>query len=462
MNSETRMHELPANWIWVKIGNFASVKGGKRLPKGSKYSEDKTLFPYIRVSDFKDETIDTSNLRYITEEIYQAISRYTINCTDIYISIAGTIGLAGTIPKQLDGANLTENAAKIILDGDINSNYLCKVINSLIVQQQIHQKTIATTQPKLALFRIEALEIPLPPLNEQHRIVAKIEALTDRSRKARAALDAIPALLDQFRQSVLAAAFRGDLTADWRAQNPDVEWQKTTLNEVIKEKPRNGYSPKAVDYSTQVKSFSLSATTSGEFKAEHFKYIADDIPNDSYLWLKPGDILIQRSNTLDYVGTSAIYTGDFNEFIYPDLIMKVQVREDLTQPKYIHYLLSSKQTRDYFKVNATGTAGNMPKINQKVVMNTPVLLPSIKEQSEIVNCISKVFETAYSIENYFQQTEHDLTTLDQSILARAFRGQLVPQDPNDEPASFLLERIRAEREKTQKKKGKGKKGKGKR
>ena len=196
-----------------------------------------------------------------------------------------------------------------------------------------------------------------------------------------------------------------------------------------------------------VKSFSLSATTSGEFKAEHFKYVDQDIPKDSYLWLQPGDILIQRSNTLEYVGTSAIYTRNFNEFIYPDLIMKIQVREELAKPEYIHYLLSSKQTRDYFKANATGTAGNMPKINQKVVMNTPVLLPSIKEQSEIIHQIKKIFNTAYLIENCFQQTEDDLTTLDQSILAKDFQGELVPQDPNDEPASVLLERIQAERAK---------------
>ena len=226
-----------------------------------------------------------------------------------------------------------------------------------------------------------------------------------------------------------------------------MEWQQTTLNKVIKEKPRNGYSPRAVDYPTKVKSFSLSATTSGEFKAEHFKYVDQDIPKDSYLWLQPGDILIQRSNTLEYVGTSAIYTRNFNEFIYPDLIMKIQVREELAKPEYIHYLLSGKQTRDYFKANATGTAGNMPKINQKVVMNTPVLLPSIKEQSEIIHQIKKIFNTAYLIENCFQQTEDDLTTLDQSILAKDFQGELVPQDPNDEPASVLLERIQAERAK---------------
>ena len=126
------------------------------------------------------------------------------------------------------------------------------------VSQQVGQANINGT-------KLKALNIPLPPINEQRRIVAKIEALTARSRKAREALDAIPALLEQFRQSVLAAAFRGDLTADWREQNPDVEWQQTTLNKVIKEKPRNGYSPRAVDYPTKVKS------SASQFCETHFE-----------------------------------------------------------------------------------------------------------------------------------------------------------------------------------------------
>ncbi|RUS92369.1 hypothetical protein DSM106972_099250 [Dulcicalothrix desertica PCC 7102] len=157
--------------------------------------------------------------------------------------------------------------------------------------------------------------------------------------------------------------------------------------------------------------------------------------------------LIQRSNTLDYVGTCAIYNGVFGEFIYPDLIMKIQVIEEKTTPEFIYYALSNKATRLYFRKNATGTAGNMPKINQQVVMNTPVVLPSIEEQKEVVRQIQLLFKTADIIAQQYQQTFGAINQLDQTILAQAFRGALVPQDPNDEPASVLLERIRAEREK---------------
>ncbi|MDX2229452.1 MAG: restriction endonuclease subunit S [Leptolyngbyaceae cyanobacterium bins.349] len=215
---------------------------------------------------------------------------------------------------------------------------------------------------------------------------------------------------------------------------------------MIKSKPRNGYSPKPVDFPTKVKSLTLSATTSGKFKPEHFKYINEDIEPDSYLWLNPGDILIQRSNTLDYVGTCAIYDGNFGEFIYPDLMMKIQVVEDKAKPDFVYYALSSQATKQYFKENATGTAGNMPKINQQVVMNTPVTLPSINEQVEIVHRIQQSFDAINRIYLEYEKAIERLNLLDRSILAKAFRGELVEQDPNDEPASVLLERIQAERE----------------
>jgi type I restriction enzyme, S subunit len=214
---------IPETWIFVRIGDLAIVKGGKRLPKGATYSKEKTPFPYIRVTDFKDGSIDTNNLRYISKEVRDTISRYTISSSDIYISIAGTIGVVGTVPDELDNANLTENAAKIVIDKYTDSQYIYRLLDSPLIQQQIETQTISTTQPKLALFRIENLEIPLPPLNEQRRIVSAIEQLTDRSNRARIALADIPKLIEQFRQSVLAAAFRGDLTADWREKNSDIE-----------------------------------------------------------------------------------------------------------------------------------------------------------------------------------------------------------------------------------------------
>ena len=107
---------IDPDWPIVSLGEVCEVKGGKRLPKGEQFMESPTKHPYIRVSDFKDQSVKLNNLKFISEEIHSKIARYTISSTDVYISIAGTIGMMGMIPDELDGANLTENAAKLSFD----------------------------------------------------------------------------------------------------------------------------------------------------------------------------------------------------------------------------------------------------------------------------------------------------------------------------------------------------------
>jgi len=127
--------------------------------------------------------------------------------------------------------------------------------------------------------------------------------------------------------------------------------------------PKNGYSPKAVEYPTDVKALTLSATTSGRFAPQYFKYIDEEIPKDSDLWLRDGDVLIQRGNTLDYVGIAAVYRGRDAEFIYPDLMIKIRAA-DFVDVDFLHIALNARPIRDYFKAHASGTSGTMPKINQ--------------------------------------------------------------------------------------------------
>jgi len=98
---------------FVIIGDIADVKGGKRLPKGMLVQDEETSHPYLRVVDFKEDGLDRSSIKYIEEDVFTKVKRYTISSNDIYISIAGTIGRVGIIPKDLSGSNLTENAAKI-------------------------------------------------------------------------------------------------------------------------------------------------------------------------------------------------------------------------------------------------------------------------------------------------------------------------------------------------------------
>ena len=168
--------EFEDGWKDVKIGDICEVKGGKRLPKGEAYAKEKTKHPYIRVVDLIGGTVDTSDLRYITDDIFKVIKNYTISSEDVYISIAGTIGLLGTVPHELNGANLTENAAKLVLQkGKIDKNFLKYVGMSDFVQQQVKKLTHAVGVPKLALERIKTIQIPLPTLDKQREIVTHIE-----------------------------------------------------------------------------------------------------------------------------------------------------------------------------------------------------------------------------------------------------------------------------------------------
>ena len=436
--------ELPEGWAQATFGDICKVQGGYAF-KSQDYQEHGVLL--IRISNLVDEQVQlTSNSVFLPKHYWEKFLEFQLKEGDVLIAMSGaTTGKMATY--KLDSPALLNQRVGRFKIKDLTAttpSYVAKLVES--ITEQVLQQAYGGAQPNISPKEIEEFPVPLPPLNEQKRIVAAIESLRERSQKARSALSAIPELCDKFRQSVLAAAFRGNLTADWREQNPDVEWEEVKLGEIIKSKPRNGYSPKPVDFPTKVKSLTLSATTSGKFKPEHYKYINEEIESGSYLWLSPGDILIQRSNTLDYVGTCAIYDGNFGEFIYPDLMMKIQVIEEKAKPEFVHYILSSRAIRKYFKENATGTAGNMPKINQPIVMNTPIVLPPINEQVEIVHRIQQSFNAINRIFQENQEAKERLNLFDRSILAKAFRGELVEQDPNDEPASVLLEHIRADRE----------------
>jgi type I restriction enzyme, S subunit len=172
----------PAHWSWTYLDEIALVQGGKRLPAGISFATDATEHMYIRVTDMKRRTVSLSNLRYLSKSVHAQIARYTINSDDLYITIAGTIGEVGTIPAILDGQNLTENAAKIVFRA-VDREFLCLLLNADDVQEQFREKTKQMAQPKLALKRIAGARIPLPPIEEQHRIAAKVDelmALCDR------------------------------------------------------------------------------------------------------------------------------------------------------------------------------------------------------------------------------------------------------------------------------------------
>ena len=176
ISEDEKPFELPEGWECIRLGLVTSVKGGKRLPAGHQFSAVATPHIYIRVTDMKGGSINNNDLAYISSSTQKLISNYTISTDDLYVTIAGTIGNVGVVPARFDGMNLTENAAKIILHG-VNKLWLKNALGSECSQSQFNEKTNQLAQPKLALHRIESCIILLPPLNEQSRIVAKVDEL---------------------------------------------------------------------------------------------------------------------------------------------------------------------------------------------------------------------------------------------------------------------------------------------
>ncbi len=176
ITDEEKPFALPQGWEWVRIGQLAEIKGGKRLPAGHTFSDQKTPYAYIQVTNMKQGTVETENLKYLKPDTFIGIKNYTISMDDLYITIAGTIGQVGMVPKECHLMNLTENAAKIVFP-KLNKEWFLNVLSSQICQHQFAAKTHQQAQPKLALHRIADALLPLPPLTEQSRMVTRVNEL---------------------------------------------------------------------------------------------------------------------------------------------------------------------------------------------------------------------------------------------------------------------------------------------
>lgn len=156
---QNKMTNLPQGWEVKKLEEIANIKGGKRLPKGENLLDNNTKFAYIRVADFQDNgTINLQNIKFINENTYNVLKNYKIYDDNLYISIAGTIGKSGIIPKELNGAILTENAVKLeYIQNNISNKFMYFFTLSNIFKTQIQTSTKIVAQPKLAITRLKQI-----------------------------------------------------------------------------------------------------------------------------------------------------------------------------------------------------------------------------------------------------------------------------------------------------------------
>ena len=308
--------------------------------------------------------------------------------------------------------------------------------------------------------------IPLPPLDEQRRIVAKLEELFKRADACRKRLDQIPRLLKQFRQSVLNSAISGRLTADWREQNPEIEPAKIILKAIapgaalllagglpstwvrcklsdLSELITKGASPKwqGVSYSDEGVLFVTSENVGwGEMLLSEKKYVEfqfNTIQKRSIL--KRGDLLTNIVGAS--IGRSAVFESDEVANIN-QAVAVIRLYEPINS-QYIKAVLNSPALVSHMHGEKVDVA--RANLSLKDVGDFPISLPPLAEQNEIACRVKALFKVADAVEDHYRKAHEQLDKLPQSILAKAFRGELVPQDPNDEPASAVLDRIREDR-----------------
>lgn len=428
---EEQPYKIPNNWCWVRLGNITQIKGGKRIPKGTSLLKENTGYKYIRVTDMKNGTVLNDDIHYISKDIYNKISNYTISKNDIYITCAGTIGRVGIIPVEFDGANLTENADKIIIK-HINKNLLVKVLSSYIVQKQIQEVITTGCQPKLAIKKIEQLKIPLPPINEQQRIVERIESLFVKLDRAKELIENTLAQFEQNKMAILHKAFTGELTVKWRKENNiDLSsWKKCELKEVFKV-VKDKYNPQTenqiVNYigleNIETSKGIISKSNSSEVKSIKTKFKKDDV---LYGKLRP------YLNKHDVVNFDGICSTDILVFRF----------NDINTAKYINYYFNLPMFIQYAVENSSGI--NLPRVSEKTISKYKISLPTIEEQQEIVNILDNLLAKYNKIKNLEQQLEK-IELLKKAILAKAFRGELGTNNPDEESAENLLKEILAEK-----------------
>jgi len=426
VSAEEQPYEVPENWVWVRLGSLADVKGGKRLPKGTTFSENITKHPYIRVTDFNAIGVSLEGLKYIDEDVYEKISRYTISSDDIYVSIAGSIGKVGIIPSCIDGANLTENAAKITNIKGINQKYLCLFLKSEFAQYQMQSATIATTQAKLALFRIESLTFPLPPLSEQQRIVERIEELFAKLDEAKERLQEVADSFAVRKAGILHKAFTGELTKQWRRENgvSDESWEEKKLSEITENQDS--------------KRIPLSKSQRDNMNRIYDYYGASGIIDkvDDYIFEgkklligEDGANLVTRSKDIAFIADGKYWVNNHAHILdVKDTVLLMYLCHYINNMDLIPYVTGSAQ----------------PKLTQAKMNNIKIFLPTLSEQHEIVRLIDDLLARERSAQQATEQALASIDLMKKSILARAFRGELGTNKASEASALELLKQVLAE------------------
>jgi type I restriction enzyme S subunit len=462
--------ELPKGWMWAKMLDILDYEGGSQPPKKEfVYEPREGYVRLMQIRDFGDKPFptyvpDSKRLKKATRDDL-LLARYG--------GSSGSDSL-GRICTGLDGAYNVALAKLVFSRSLLEKNYVRYLFLGPWFREKVSQNS-RSCQTGFNREDVVDIEFPIAPLAEQRRIVAKLEALLGKVDASQQRLAKIPVLLKRFRQSVLAAACSGRLTADWRDKN--TSHSAETFIELIRSKRPALYQDASARDDLELPEIPETwCWTNLRFllsPAEAFCYgVVQPGANDpeGALLVRAGDLSAGRVDTsslrripmaihADYrrsqllggeilvtvvgagIGETALVQPECAGFNIARAVAKLPVRE--FNARFVHLWLQSSRAVVWMKGDSREVA--RPTLNLEQLAALPVPVAPLSEQQEIVRRVEELFSLADQIEARFQKAKAQVEKLAPSLLARAFAGKLVPQDPADEPAAKLLERLSAGR-----------------
>lgn len=477
--------ELPVGWEATPMSTICD-----KITDGTHQSPNFEAdgIPFLVISNIIRGKIEWNAVKkWISHDTYAALTaRVRPERGDVLYSAVGSYGTAVVVDVdrpfafQRHIAHIKPNCRVV------DPEFLSRWLNSPEAREKADSVARGVAQKTVTLGNLAEFEVPLAPLPEQHRIVEKIKALTVRSRRARDVLDTLPTLIDRYRQSILVAAFRGDLTAEWRKKQNGLQpisdaelsglrrqlWDAVQERVNVSRKSRyqsaediaqegaelpEGWRWVTVDELCPIVQYGTSAKTteqdgvvvlrmgniqSGTIVFDSIKSLPEEHEEFPALLLDKGDLLFNRTNSPELVGKSAVFDGYSTPCSFASYLIRLKVAG--LNPRLLAAYINSPFGRMWARGAVSQQVGQA-NINGSKLKALAVPLPPVEEQEQILRKLKAHDEAIARVIDQHRIGATRLATLDQSILAKAFRGELVPQDPNDEPASVLLERIRAER-----------------
>ena len=435
---------LPESWVNSALGEYLHLKNGFAFKSNSYVKPTKDTFPVIRISDIDGKLASDKKAVHVQS----GENGFAVNAGDLLIAMSGaTTGKIGVYNGSTPAyQNQRVGNLKLLSNqhGDDNfKNYLVKSVSNNIIKI-----AYGGAQPNISGAAIEAMEINLPPLAEQKVIADKLDELLAQVDTLKARLDAIPATIKRFRQSVLAAAVSGKLTDEWSAQ-------ELKLQDIADF--QNGYAFKSEWFkkSGDYQVIKLGNIRDGRLALENSPAFIDANIGENYIKHSPseGDILLGMTGTRhkkDY-GFCCRIQSNLNILIN-QRVGRIIPDRGYVLPHYLEIFLRSELFRSQFFIGETGGV-NQGNVGSKHIMSTSISLPPLHVQTKIVHQVEQLFTYADQVEQQVKNAQACVNQLTQSILAKAFRGELTEQWRKDNPelisgdnsATALLERIKAER-----------------